>query len=843
MKDKIRRIKFDPWIYPLLLILFTLGMVLVILPAHAVFGSEGDWISQHAAVAEEFRRIFYETGQIFPDFSLLGAGSNIYDFSYYGFLRPDVLISFLLPQVPMAYIISGYAILELAAGAVLCCHWLKQHVTVPFWAFVGGILYACAGCFYHAHHQVMFVNYMPFVILAFLGVRRLLANGKHRLLTVSLFFIYIHSYYFAPAALVVISLYFIYSISERRDSMDRHRILRRTFSFLFSIAVSIGMSAILLLPTGLDLLSTQKDAGIPAALSEIFSLQLSMEALLYHPYGCGLTIICLYTLLLGIRRKDTRLLGILLLLFLTVNTFPYLFSGFLYVRYKVLIPLLPLLILLCVRALDELSTGMIRHSLPCALGCMVPILYSEHRTAMLLDIALILLTFLIIWMYQRRQAPDKRKAALPLYLMLCLFPAAVSIVVGQRDAYISITSIEKDGFSQEERKEFAQDSRYRFDCLTQPYENANHTLVPGMGRTTMYSSVTDSHYADFVYRTMKNPIQARNRVSLMTDANPCFSYLMGIHYIETDAGDLPWGYEPVARKGETVIAENVHVLPVAYTGTTQMNRQEFEKLTFPYSIEALTRYTITDSPQGPTAREFMEISRVTPVSLESLTGLTLPELLPAAQPDGQEAFAFTLEEKTTLTLPLSSPLEHNILICSFGVAAPSGNELSIDINGIRNKLSGKTAPYPNHNDVFTYQLSSNEPITELTVTLSPGKYVLSDFQFWLMDTSYWGNDTVNAVDFQNRERNELFCGTSTRAEDCWFVTSYPFRKGYKVLVDGEEVTAVSVNQGFVGFPLTAGTHEIIIRYTPPGKTAAVWISLLSLLLFAGSLLWAKNTSK
>lgn len=837
MNDKIRKITLKPWGYPLLLVLFTLVTVRLILPAHAIFGSEGDWISQHAAVAEQFRSMFYETGRILPDFSLLGAGSNIYDFSYYGFLRPDVMISFLFPQIPMEYIISAYAITGLAAGALLCYCWLRQHITIPFCAFIGGILYACAACFYHAHHQIMFVNYMPFLILALLGIRRLIACGKHGLLTVSMFLIYLHSYYFAPAALVVIGLYFIHSLAERKASMDRPAIRRRTLAFLFSLAASIGMAAILLLPTGLDLLSTQKDAGTPAALSEIFSLELSMESLLYHPYGCGLTVLCLYTLLLGIRRKSTRLLSIVLLLFLTVNTFPYIFSGLLYVRYKVLIPLLPLLILLCARALEELAARTVRHSLPCALGCLIPVLFSRYRTAMLLDIALILFAFLLIWMRQRRRPGDAKRAALPLYLILCLFPAALSVTVGQRDAFISASYIEdRDSFSPEQRAQAASDSQYRFDRLTEAYEHANRTLAPGMGRTTMYSSVTDDDYADFVYGTMRNPIRARNRVSLLTDANPGFAYLMGIRYIETNADVVPWGYEPVARQGDAVIAENRNVLPIAYTETAQMSTQEFETLAFPYTMEALTRYTVTDSAQGPTAREFMEDSHITPVSWESLTDTAPLELLPGAQTAGEGAFAFSLDEKTTLTLPLSAPLSDSILICSFGVEAPSGHELAIDINGIRNKLSGKSAPYPNHNDVFTYQLSSNEAMTELTITLSPGRYVLSDFQFWLMDTSHWGNDSVRPVAWEDTSKNELFRGTVSRTEDCWFATSYPFRQGYKILVDGAEVPACCINQGFLGFPLTAGTHEIMIRYTPPGKTAAVWISLLSMLVFAGSLL-------
>ena len=110
----------------------------------------------------------------------------------------------------------------------------------------------------------------------------------------------------------------------------------------------------MLLPTGLDLLSTKKDAGTAPAIQEILSLDFSMKSLLYHPYGCGLTILSLYTLLLSIKRKSTRLLSLALLLCLTVNTCSWLLSGMLYVRHKVLIPLIPLLILLCALSLERL---------------------------------------------------------------------------------------------------------------------------------------------------------------------------------------------------------------------------------------------------------------------------------------------------------------------------------------------------------------------------------------------------------------------------------------------------------------------------------------------------------
>ena len=44
--------------------------------------------------------------------------------------------------------------------------------------------------------------------------------------------------------------------------------------------------------------------------------------------------------------------------------------------------------------------------------------------------------------------------------------------------------------------------------------------------------------------------------------------------------------------------------------------------------------------------------------------------------------------------------------------------MSITINGIRNRLSGSEAPYPNNNDTFYYMISSNEDMDALDIMLS-----------------------------------------------------------------------------------------------------------------------------
>lgn len=70
------------------------------------FGSEGDWLTQHVAIADSLRQTILETGSFFPQYIHLGGGSNIYDFAYYGLFRLDVIISCLFPDIKMKYFVG-----------------------------------------------------------------------------------------------------------------------------------------------------------------------------------------------------------------------------------------------------------------------------------------------------------------------------------------------------------------------------------------------------------------------------------------------------------------------------------------------------------------------------------------------------------------------------------------------------------------------------------------------------------------------------------------------------------------------------------------------------------------
>ena len=141
---------------------------------YGVFGANMDWISQHSVFPEYFRQQFYATGKLFPEFAAnLGGGQNIYHFAYYGLYSPLILPSYLLPFVKMSDYIMAVSITGLTASVLLFYYWLKSRKTDTGTAFILSLMFLLAGPMIGQYSgQIMFVDYMPFLCLALIGVER-----------------------------------------------------------------------------------------------------------------------------------------------------------------------------------------------------------------------------------------------------------------------------------------------------------------------------------------------------------------------------------------------------------------------------------------------------------------------------------------------------------------------------------------------------------------------------------------------------------------------------------------------------------------------------------------------
>lgn len=691
--------------YSLLLTVFTLILFYFCVPSGFLFGSNTDWLPQHVNIADHFRKLFIANKTIFLDYSPLGGGSNLYSYAYYGYLRPDILIGCLLPTVPMKYITMAYAILGVIVSVNLCFLWLNKLGFAPVYALTGSMLLACSACFFHSHMQIMFINYMPFLFAALLSIDYFVKTKKAWGITFSLFFVYLHSFYFSISCLAVCGLYLLYR------THDRKLLLR----FCLSVFISIAMAGLLLLPTGLVILANKKDAGSGTSLATILGLNFSLDSLVYNRYGCGTSIICLYTLLLSLKNKLTRPFSLTLFLCFFMNIFSYLFNATLYVRGKILIPFLPLIILVCVTTLRRLMMEKIKHDYFLALLSSIPVFcYAVNKgittnlLIMVLDV--LVMVFFIIW--------TEKKPSPRLCYLLCIVPPILFIHTGRSDNYIAVQDSRVNVFSQEEIDGFYQDTHASFNLYSQE---------------------------DF-----------RNL-------------------------DFPSTLDTITNN--TIIPENVH-------SSYQSQIKEYP-LCF---------------------RDF-----------------DIPETI-RIHPDGK-GIAVQASQETTLILPLKRVLRNQVLILSFDINFVDGKEFALSINGTKNKLSSQKAPYPNRNNTFTYMISSNTDISELTLTISKGSCTIDNAHSYIIDAGKIGNRDILPLRYEETKGKEVLKGTLSAEQNGYFVTSLPYENGYVAYLDGREIPVSIVNTAFVGFPLPKGTHSITLEFRAPGKTAGLLLSLIGFSLF------------
>ncbi len=818
------------------------GLVLVLLfltlPNGMVYGSNMDWLSQHAALAETIRDACREQGTLLPQVLPLGGGVNGFQFSYYGYLRPDILIGCLLPGVPMYRILIVYMCVGYLASVLLFDLFLRRELKSDAASFFGSVLFLCAACFFHTHRQVMFINYMPFFLssLLILQSRCALLAEQHRRVGLAAVFLavaYCNSFYYSIAMLAAVGWY-----SYRREGKKFWR------GYLVTAAGSVGLAAILLVPSFFVILEHKRETA--GALSVPLLLP-KLNFLLYSSYGMGLTLLVLYLLFAGLRKKEYRADSLFYLLLISCGIGAWLLNGTLYARGKILVPFVPLFLLHGMRVFLAMWRGEMKWQiypfLPMAV-CLLFHIGSGDLLGMSLDFLL-----LAVFVAVMRATPMSGKAAALACLLLLPAPIVSFAAASFSEDYVSgeklaqIEAAEHGSIAKTLGALAREQPLYRFDSLCDPLARANRLgeACFGIGKSAMYSSVTNQAYSDFYYDLMQTPVQINNQVAILPEENPFLLSFLGVRYLETTREKLPEGYEVIATEGGSLLAENPSVLPVAYTvpeGET-ISEKTFYGLDESARIAALMEQTVIGDSGKKTADEGQDAVKKQPESgsrMQPAVSETAPKFSGYEKSDAltiteneDGSLAITADEGASLTLFLEEEITDEILGIQFEVESDGKRAVVITINGRKNKLSADGAPYPNENHCFHYQLSGDEngSLKKIEISFSKGEYTLSDLRCASYEKSLLTEKRYVPAVGEETEGNELLsCRVQTEA-DGYFVTSIPRQRGMKLYIDGKETELLTVNTAFVGAKLSAGAHEITLCLTPPGLYIGCAISVLS----------------
>lgn len=845
-------------------------------------GAKTDWLNQHCVFPEYFRQQFYETGKLFPEFAPnIGAGQNIYNFSYYGFLSPVVLVSYLFPWVSMEQYLVGASVLGLAASVLLFYRWLRGRSFSRSISFFCALIFLLAGpMIYHAFKQIMFVNYMPFLCLAFLGVDRYFEKQKPGLFLIGVFLMIMTSFYFSVGGILVLVLYGVYRYVQMKGEKDEKITLKDFFKdgilFLLPVFSAVLMSGILLVPTALSLTGREGSLeGSSLSLAGLFLPVVKSELFFYGNYGLGLTTMGLTVLFTGIlqgfRKKQAsyiraqeRILfwGLGILLF--VPFFSCILNGGLYVRAKAMIPFLPL-ICYCfawyAEKMKKKELSFWRAIIPYGMTILcLFFMRAEIRNklfsdslgmeacyALLGEAVLLLILFVFYWKWRKESLLLAPSVLLLFFLTLALScqQDGTYTLKGQltdRELYAEITADE----IKEKIKEVSEGEEgfYRMEQqggAAKNLININRTWSGRQYISSLYSSTYHEEYRKFRSQVFQMEEPYRNFLMQSVSVHPIFQKVMGVKYVLQDT-----------KKGQKLV-ENTWAAPVFYGSSRIIAKEEYEKLPFPYNQTAFAEYAVVKKGKRdsiPVGQDFLEHlqNEISDAFFE------LPESNEKKAEIKKTEESWSVKTKEGCTVKASfgtadaqeedfagklaadgagASTQERILFLRFHVHNKNKDkDLRISVNNMQNKQSAANHIYRNEKEWFVYGVSV-EPGTEtVDVKLGPGEYEITDVECYL-GLSCDGWTDLYESDFQtdwNQTKGNVISGNITMEQDGYLVSSVPYEEAFTIFVDGKEVEKEKVNTAFLGCILLKGEHQVKIVYHAPGGFVGKVLSIAGVLL-------------
>lgn len=809
-------------------------IIIFILRNGNLYGSILDWNTQHSVIPEYFRSLFYKTLNIFPDFALnLGSGQNIYNYSYYGLFNPVIIISYFLPFISMKSYIQISSILLVYSSVILFYYFLRRNKVNENVSLLSSVVFLTASpLLFHSHRHIMFMNYMPFLILALIGVDKYFEKDNSKLLCISTVLIILMSYYYSIPAIISIVIYGVYKYIKLNKKITVKLFFKDGFRFLIPIMIAILISCILLIPTFYAILIGRLPNDINISLSDLLVPRINVKYLMYNAYGVGLTSISLLALinLFFDKKRENRFLLICLSSLIIFPIINYLLNGTMYIDAKVLIPFLPLYTLVISYMFDKISTKKIDlRKLVIASLAVLFLIYvgkSSYGNYFYIDF-IFSLTLIIIATKTNTKYLFKVLTIILLVIYSCAGNSKDTLV--SRKDINSSENVNQEKLIKKIPKGYDHTTLYnlKLENVNNIYGNLN------IYSDYLYSSTGNANYNLFMFDTFEVPMQSRNR--LIISANKDLMYLMfsNNRYFIGDNVDIT-GYKEIDKIGDAKLYENTDVLPFMYVSYNYYSKTDFSKKSFPYNNEILLNNVVVNEK---TNNEFKTSIKETFIRQSDIKYMD-----PSIINNGDRITV--KKDNSRMLIDIPEVARNKILFVSFNLEPQSCKvgDLLVNINGNTNKLTCREWKYYNGNTTFNYVISGDTS-NKVEVTFSKGMYKIDNLKIYYMDYNDIKdiNKKVTKVDIDSKTKGDKIYASVETEKDGYFVTTLPYDKGFTIKVDNKKIDYEKVNIAYVGFKISKGKHNIVIEYKAPFKIVGLIMSFIGIIVYI--LFYHKNLIK
>ncbi len=622
-------------------------LVFVVYSNGYLFGSTLDFDKQHFLFPEYLREQFYDTKDFFPDFMLnLGAGQNIYNISYYGLFNPLYYLSYFFPNLQMLDFIQILMIGLVYISTLLIYFYLRKNKYSPLISFLSSFIFLTAApVIFHAHRHIMFVNYLPFLILGFYGVDSYIDKKKPLLLMVSTVLMIYTSYFFSIGGIIVLFLYCLYRYYQKKQDLTWKKLITKACKVTIPFLISILISSLIIIPTLYVLLNNRGSANVEV---DLLTLLMPDNFILEGTYNMGLTmisvILVIYLLIKG--KLEEKILSIIILLVAYIPVFNYVLNGFMYINGKSLIPFIPLVVIIVARSLKYLFE-------------------TNYKILKIIVVPIIILSSL-----------------------------QIVINVNLNDDYIDKNEYQTQTNTYNKVIDYIKgidNGFYKINFDNSDLSTTNYLGSIDVNRNTLYSSTYHGEYQTFYYETLGNNQEYRNQFIISSTSNLLSQIYLNEKYIISSHVLDERYYKLLTKIDDCYIYENLYVQSLGYATNSIINENDYQLLTdFDKTINLLNNVI----HKGETNQEIIKSDVIT----------TPLEIVETQNIEIQES-TIIANENAYLKVKVNN--QKDLLFISFDLT-PKNYDLQIEINDTVNKLTDKNWKYYNNNQNFEYILTNTE---------------------------------------------------------------------------------------------------------------------------------------
>lgn len=175
---------------------------------------------------------------------------------------------------------------------------------------------------------------------------------------------------------------------------------------------------------------------------------------------------------------------------------------------------------------------------------------------------------------------------------------------------------------------------------------------------------------------------------------------------------------------------------------------------------------------------------------------------------------------------------------NYGIRIPENKQVYLCIDTRVAEIALNTPEYTKTFQDYTDHLypvngTDENDMADFTVTLKSGQSTVKAEVYTCSNEAY-----QNVMDALSKSQladvavdGNQVSGVIDVKEDGTLLLTIPYDEGWRITADGEEAETFRIGEALMGIHLSAGTHQIQMKYTPPGLMSGSLISLVCALLY------------